>query len=58
MATSGYSITLTPEEKARLLELVQSKCIELIGDERVLYKDLTSLIEIKDKLENAVKCYS
>ena len=62
MANPGYTVTFTTEERELLLTVIQQGAVMLAGDGtgdgRVTYNTLLSLIEMRDKIEDAVKCYS
>lgn len=52
MSSVPYQVVLTKEEREVILNLIQDKLNDLVelGDTRAVYRDLTSLIEIKNKL--------
>jgi hypothetical protein len=60
MSSVQYQVVLTKEEREVVLSLIQDKLSYIVelGDTRVVCRDLTSLIEIKNKLESSVKSYS
>ena len=61
MANPGYTVTFTAEERELLLTVIQQGAVMVgngDGDGRVTYNTLLSLIEMRDKIEDAVKCYS